>query len=176
VTEAQTQIIQRLDRILAATGGGVTNVSGTSPIASSGGKTPAISIAPATGSDPGSMSAADKTKLDGLSAPSGGVIGTASFTALGGSISNLVCDGALHLNHVEYQSTGRYVLYFDSEQQNTRYVVVASLGGNALDDTWSYTLPLAGKSTASFILEARYKGALSDECDHIEVAVLRLSQ
>lgn len=43
---------------------GVTSVSGTAPIVSSGGATPAISISAATGSDPGSMSAADKTKLD----------------------------------------------------------------------------------------------------------------
>lgn len=44
---------------------GVASVSGTAPIVSSGGKTPAISINAATTSDAGSMSAADKTKLDG---------------------------------------------------------------------------------------------------------------
>jgi hypothetical protein len=50
-----------------ATGGGsgVTSVSGTAPIVSSGGTTPAISISAATTSDAGSMSASDKTKLDG---------------------------------------------------------------------------------------------------------------
>ena len=48
-------------------GGGITSVTGTAPIASSGGDTPAISIIPATGSVPGSMSAADKTKLDAIS-------------------------------------------------------------------------------------------------------------
>lgn len=42
----------------------VTNVTGTAPIVSSGGSTPAISISPATTSDPGSMSASDKTKLN----------------------------------------------------------------------------------------------------------------
>lgn len=70
MTEAQRQIIAKLDQILAASGGGgggVTDVTGTAPIASSGGATPAISIAPATPSDPGSLSAADKTKLDLLS-------------------------------------------------------------------------------------------------------------
>jgi len=46
--------------------GTVTNVTGAAPITSSGGATPAISIIPATGSVPGSMSAADKTKLDGV--------------------------------------------------------------------------------------------------------------
>jgi hypothetical protein len=43
--------------------GGVTSVSGTAPIVSSGGSTPAISITPASGSAAGSMSSADFTKL-----------------------------------------------------------------------------------------------------------------
>jgi len=47
---------------------GVTSVSGTAPIVSSGGATPAISITAATTSAAGSMSAADKTKLDGIQA------------------------------------------------------------------------------------------------------------
>jgi hypothetical protein len=46
--------------------GTVTGVSGTAPITSSGGTTPAIGISAATTSDAGSMSAADKTKLDSL--------------------------------------------------------------------------------------------------------------
>jgi hypothetical protein len=41
-------------------------ITGTAPIVSSGGSTPAISINAATTSLPGSMSAADKTKLDGI--------------------------------------------------------------------------------------------------------------
>lgn len=46
--------------------GTVTGVTGTAPIISSGGNAPAISISAATTSAAGSMSAADKTKLDGL--------------------------------------------------------------------------------------------------------------
>jgi len=46
------------------TNGSVTNVTGTAPIISSGGTTPAISISAATISAAGSMSAADKIKLD----------------------------------------------------------------------------------------------------------------
>ena len=46
--------------------GGVTGVSGTAPIVSTGTTTPAISITAATTSAAGSMSAADKTKLDGI--------------------------------------------------------------------------------------------------------------
>ena len=45
---------------------GVTSVTGTAPIVSSGGTTPAISISAATTSAAGSMSSADKTKLDGI--------------------------------------------------------------------------------------------------------------
>ena len=44
----------------------VTSVTGTAPIAVSGGTTPAVSIAPATTSAAGSMSGADKAKLDGI--------------------------------------------------------------------------------------------------------------
>ena len=46
--------------------GTVTGVTGTAPIVSSGGTTPAISISAATTITAGSMSAADKTKLDGV--------------------------------------------------------------------------------------------------------------
>jgi len=46
--------------------GSVTGVTGTAPIVSSGGTAPAISISAATISAAGSMSAADKTKLDGI--------------------------------------------------------------------------------------------------------------
>lgn len=46
----------------------VTNVSGTAPIVSSGGTTPTISINAATTSAAGSMSSADKAKLDGIAA------------------------------------------------------------------------------------------------------------
>lgn len=53
---------------LIAGGGSVTDVTGTAPIVSSGGSTPDISISAATGSTPGSMSAADKTKLDAATA------------------------------------------------------------------------------------------------------------
>jgi len=52
----------------APASGGVTSVTGTTPIASSGGATPAISISAATTIAAGSMSSADKTKLDGIAA------------------------------------------------------------------------------------------------------------
>ena len=52
----------------AALAGKVSSVAGTAPIVSSGGLTPAISITAATASAAGSMSAADKAKLDAIAA------------------------------------------------------------------------------------------------------------
>jgi len=49
-------------------GSSVQSVTGTTPIVSSGGTTPAISISAATTSAAGSMSASDKSKLDGIEA------------------------------------------------------------------------------------------------------------
>ena len=63
------------------TGGGVTAVTGTAPITSSGGATPDIGITAATTSAAGSMSAADKTKLDGIAA--GAQVGTVTSVATG---------------------------------------------------------------------------------------------
>lgn len=47
-------------------GGGVVSVSASLPLTSSGGANPNLAINPATTTTPGSMSAADKSKLDGL--------------------------------------------------------------------------------------------------------------
>jgi hypothetical protein len=53
---------------LNISGAAVASVTGTAPIVSSGGTTPAISITAASTSAAGSMSASDKTKLDGIAA------------------------------------------------------------------------------------------------------------
>jgi hypothetical protein len=52
--------------LLSYMGGAVTTVSGTAPIVSSGGTTPAISISAATTSAAGSLGAADKVKIDAV--------------------------------------------------------------------------------------------------------------
>lgn len=52
----------------ASNGTAVTSVTGTAPIVSSGGLTPAISIPAATGAVNGYMASADKTKLDNIEA------------------------------------------------------------------------------------------------------------
>lgn len=52
-----------------SSGAGITTLSGTAPIGVSGsGSSRTISISPATTTNPGSLSAADKTKLDGIGA------------------------------------------------------------------------------------------------------------
>lgn len=59
----------KLDSIAAGatvSSGTITSVTGAAPISSSGGTTPAISISAATTTAAGSMSAADKQKLDGI--------------------------------------------------------------------------------------------------------------
>lgn len=70
-----------LDTSAYVTSSGVTSVSGTAPIVSSGGATPAISISAATTSAAGSMSAADKTKLDGVAI--GATANTGTVTSVG---------------------------------------------------------------------------------------------
>lgn len=63
-----------------ANAGTVTNVTGTAPISvTSGSTTPAITIAAATTSVPGSMSSADKTKLDAVT---GSLVGTTDAQVL----------------------------------------------------------------------------------------------
>jgi hypothetical protein len=67
----------------APASGTVTGVSGTLPIVSTGGAAPVLSINAATTSAAGSMSAADKTKLDGLvtnATHTGDVTGSAALT------------------------------------------------------------------------------------------------
>ena len=73
-------------------GGGVTAVTGTAPITSSGGTTPDIAITAATTSAAGSMSAADKTKLDGIAA--GAQVGTVTSVAAGTGLAGGTITGA----------------------------------------------------------------------------------
>ena len=71
-------------------GGTVTGVTGTAPIVSSGGTAPILSITPATSGAAGSMSAADKAKLDGAATIVSSVDvsgGTTGLTYTGGPIT-----------------------------------------------------------------------------------------
>jgi hypothetical protein len=71
-------------------GGTVTGVAGTAPIVSSGGSAPAISITPATAGAAGSMSAADKAKLDGAATIVSAVTGTLPITVATGTSTPLI--------------------------------------------------------------------------------------
>jgi hypothetical protein len=84
-----------LDTSSYVTSSGVTSVSGTAPIVSSGGSTPAISISAATTSAAGSMSSADKTKLDGIAI--GATANTGTVTSVGGTgtVSGLTLSGTV---------------------------------------------------------------------------------
>lgn len=66
-------------------GGGVTAVTGTAPITSTGGATPDIGITNATPSADGAMSAADKAKLDGIA--SGAQVGTVTSVTAGSGLA-----------------------------------------------------------------------------------------
>jgi len=78
-------------RITAAangSGGGVTSVSGTAPVVSSGGATPAISMAAASSGVNGFMTGAYATKLDGIAAGATNVTNTNQLTNGAGFITS----------------------------------------------------------------------------------------
>lgn len=72
ITQGTTNLFltsaERTKLTSVTSGAAVASVAGTAPIVSSGGTSPDISINAATPSAAGSMSAADKTKLDGIQA------------------------------------------------------------------------------------------------------------
>jgi len=88
-------MIKLLDRTTASTSS-VLSVSGSTPIVSSGGATPAISILAASVSNAGSMSAADKAKLNSMSngAAVASVSGTAPITSTGGASPTIAITNA----------------------------------------------------------------------------------
>jgi len=69
VTAIRVTPIERVVRVVARGSAGVATINVEAPLASTGGVTPTLSIAPATQSTPGSLSAADKAKLDALADP-----------------------------------------------------------------------------------------------------------
>jgi hypothetical protein len=78
-------------RITAAangSGGGVTSVTGTAPVVSSGGSTPAISMAAATSSVNGYMTSTYASKLDGIAAGATNVTNTNQLTNGAGFITS----------------------------------------------------------------------------------------
>lgn len=72
---------QRLDSLVASSGGNITAVTATSPIISSLGITPNISILPSSPSQNGYLSKEDKVKIDSISVPDIGIVKTVLVTA-----------------------------------------------------------------------------------------------
>ena len=110
----------------------VTSVTGTAPIISSGGATPAISISAATTSAAGSMSSADKTKLDGIATNATANTGTVTSVGGTGTVSGLTLTGTV-------TTTGNLTLggtlsvaasNFASQTANT--VLIAPNGSNGV--------------------------------------------
>ena len=85
---------------------GVTAVTGVAPIASSEGTTPAISISAATTGAAGSMSAADKQKLDGIATSANNYVhpNHSGDVASDGDGATTISDGAVTLAKMEDRS------------------------------------------------------------------------
>ena len=115
-------------------GGGVTSVTGTTPIASTGGTTPAISIAAATTGAAGSMSAADKTKLDGVAT------GAVSFPSEHCLWKGAATSGTAGSNTLSLSVTGNYVSW---STLKAYYTVDVDTGTNT-DADKVYTIPTTG--------------------------------
>ena len=98
-----TGVTVAADGTISTGGGTVTSVTGTAPITSSGGNTPAVGISAATTTTAGSMSAADKTKLDGIAASANNyILPAATAAALGGVKTGtgiaIAADGTISAN------------------------------------------------------------------------------
>lgn len=109
--------------ISSSQGSFVSSVGATSPINSSGGTTPTISISAATTSSAGSMSAADKTKLDGLpsSVPS-------SYTSISASYVTLATDSTLTNERV--LTAGNGIAIVDAGANSSVTVSASLLAGD----------------------------------------------
>jgi hypothetical protein len=138
-------------RLTAASNGTapVTSVTGSAPIVSSGGATPAISISAATTSAAGSMSSADKTKLDAITGTNTGDqtitltgevtgSGTGSFAA---TVGNAAVIGKVLTG---YTSGAGTVAATDSILQ-----AIQKLNGNALTSSSTPQFTGLGLGTAA---------------------------
>ena len=143
----------------STTTGTVTGVTGTSPIASSGGATPAISITAATTSAAGSMSAADKTKLDGITA-SADVTDATTVNAAGAIMhSDLGTKGQIVVGDgtgdatILGVGTNNHVLTADSsEASGVKWAATAAAGITAL--TGDVTASGSGSVAATIAADA----------------------
>jgi hypothetical protein len=129
-------------------GGGVTSVTGTAPITSSGGNTPDIAITAATTSAAGSMSSADKTKLDGIET-SADVTDAANVSAAGALMDSEVTNLAQvkAFDSSDYATTAQGSTA-DSAMQNLTDDTTPQLAGDL--DTNSKNIVRAKTSVTNF--------------------------
>ena len=147
-------------RITAASSGGsgtVTAVTGTAPIVSSGGAAPAISITPATNSADGSMSAADKAKLDAAATIVTTVTGTAPIVSSGGASPDIslsttaVSPGAYTSANITVDAFGRITSATDGGNGTvTSVATTANLTGGPITTSGTLDLSTTGVSAASY--------------------------
>ena len=144
-----------------ANAGTVTGVTGTLPISSTGGATPAISIAAATTSAAGSMSGADKTKLDGIEtgadvtdATNVNAAGAIMHSDLGTKGDLAVGDGAGDVTILGV-GTNNHVLTADSsETSGVKWAAVSGGGGGITALTGNVTASGSGSVAATIADEA----------------------
>jgi hypothetical protein len=117
-------------RITAAangSAGGVTSVTGTAPVVSSGGATPAISMAAATASVNGYMTSTYASKLDGIAAGATNVTNTNQLTNGAGFITSAGTSAACSGNAATATNAQTQIFY---TQPNATWGARVQLGGN----------------------------------------------
>lgn len=127
-------------------GGGVSTVHATLPLVSSGGTTPTITIDAATDSTPGSLSAADKTKIDSLDdgTISAFTSGTPTLVAkVGGRVNRL--SGTASAPTLPSGPVGASVVL---ENIGLTSLVVSAAAGDSIDGESTYAIP-DGDETAN---------------------------
>lgn len=138
---------------LVSSSSGVTAVTGTAPIASSGGFTPDISITAATTSAAGSMSSADKTKLDGI-ATGAEVNVNADWNASSGDAEILNKPNTNELDGQILEYITRSTAFSNGSIEGE----VLKYGGGTLVETKAYVYGSSAWTAVDADLEAKTRG------------------
>jgi len=138
------------------TTGTVTSVTGNAPITvATGTSTPEISIAAATTSAAGTMSASDKTKLDGIS---GTNTGDQTLSGLGGVAANTAITGATKTK-VTYDAKGLVTAGADA----TTADIAASANKNYVTDAQAVVIGnTSGTNTGDNAVNSNYSSLVSN--------------
>lgn len=116
VTDAGLAILGNASGTNTGDNAGVTTISVTAPVATSGGTSPTISIAAATASIPGSMSAADKTKLNAITGTNTGDQTTITGNAGTATLATNVTTNANLTGHITSSGNAAVLGSFTSAQ------------------------------------------------------------